>query len=227
MDEVVSAKGDPLCRRLLRRPASESGRLRPGRRRPPGRRLPPQRANVGYALQQETQVHPAPAVGERRAIIVDVPLKTDNEAFRQTACQLAAQKQAEIIAGVRGWAPTAVLQRSWPGTRRHARSRAADRCCRVQSAAQPLGSGHSLALPHMIETGQVTTRQSLLFRHTSGACGLTTVTGRPSQTLRQSSDIAWVPSTIVAAASRRGSCLHGQDVPSLPTRSMHCTRGVV
>jgi hypothetical protein len=45
-------------------------------------------------------VHPAPAVGERRAIIVDVPLKTDNEAFRQTACQLAAQKQAEIIAGV-------------------------------------------------------------------------------------------------------------------------------
>jgi hypothetical protein len=34
------------------------------------------------------------------AIIVDVPLKTDNEAFRQTACQLVAQKQAEITAGV-------------------------------------------------------------------------------------------------------------------------------
>jgi hypothetical protein len=61
--------------------------------------LPPQRANVGYALQQETQVHPA-LRSVKGAIIVDVPFKTNNEAFRQTACQLAAQKQAEIIAGV-------------------------------------------------------------------------------------------------------------------------------
>jgi hypothetical protein len=34
------------------------------------------------------------------AIIVDMSLKTDNEAFRQTAGQLVAQKQAEITAGV-------------------------------------------------------------------------------------------------------------------------------
>jgi len=78
---------------------------------------------------------------------------------------------------------SSVLQRSWPGTRRHARSRAANRCCRVQSAAQLQSSGHGRALPHRIENGQVTIRQSLSFRHTSGACGLTTVAGRQSQTL--------------------------------------------
>jgi hypothetical protein len=36
-------------------------------------------------------VHPA-LRSVKGAIIVDVPLKTDNEAFRQTACQLVAQK---------------------------------------------------------------------------------------------------------------------------------------
>jgi hypothetical protein len=55
---------------------------------------------IGYVLlQQETQVHPA-LRSVKGAVIVDVPLKTDNEAFRQTACQIAAQKQAEIAAGV-------------------------------------------------------------------------------------------------------------------------------
>src|SRR5262249_19861850 len=55
---------------------------------------------IGYLLlQQETQVHPA-LRSVRGAVIVDGPLQTDNEALRQTACQIAAQKQAEIAAGV-------------------------------------------------------------------------------------------------------------------------------
>ena len=57
---------------------------------------PPESASVGCP---QTQVHPA-LRSVKGAIIVDVPLKTDNEAFRQTACQLVAQKQAEITAGV-------------------------------------------------------------------------------------------------------------------------------
>jgi hypothetical protein len=55
---------------------------------------------IGYVLQQqETQVPPA-LRSVKGAVIVDVPLKTDDEALRQTACQIAAQKQAEIAAGI-------------------------------------------------------------------------------------------------------------------------------
>jgi hypothetical protein len=143
-----------------------------------------------------------------------------------TFCLSVVSRLQGKLPGSDPYRASSVLQRSWPGTRRHARSRAADRCCRVQSAVQLLGSGHRLALPHMIENGQVATRQASLFRHTSGACGLTTVTGRQSQASRQSSDNSMGFQHDCRCLTRRQlHPLAGRACPANPLYA--CTRGVV